>query len=103
MTPEEIRNVLTEIGTDEDEASRRDKLATVSEEVRILAENCENLQNNNNILTADNEHLRSANMKLFLQLGNDKNTNTGNEEEEKNKENEKRKFEDLFNDKGDVK
>ena len=105
MTPDEIRNLLTEIGTDDDEVSRRERLATVSEEVRILGENTEKFQKDNNTLNNDNENLRTANMKLFLQLGNG-NTNDGEKdtEDEKNKEkeNEKRKFENLFNDKGEI-
>lgn len=68
MTKEEMQSALQEIGTCEDEATRRELITQLSESVgadydahATTAATAEKLQ-------SDNEELRSANMKLFLRV-----------------------------------
>lgn len=62
-------NTLTQIGTCEDEAQRRDMLATLNTEASQLFDTNAELSKQNDQFKLDNETLRSANMKLFLQVG----------------------------------
>lgn len=104
MDKNEFLQAIREIGTCEDDVIRRDKLNDLQNNISSIFDENLSLTERNTSLTADNETLRSANMKLFLQVGSDDtdepNTPKPSEEE---KPKEKRKFEDLFNEKGELK
>lgn len=96
---------IKEIGTLEDMVEARTKLTELSDEVISVFDTNTDLENKNRQYLEDNEKLRSANMQLFLRVGADKTEEeiktdkVGKTEEEK----EPRKFEDLFDDKGNLK
>ena len=105
MTKEEILAKIQEIGTTESETDRREMLAQLSEGIGADYDNFTETTKQVEQLTTDNETLRSANMKLFLRVG-------GKTPEESIKDTtgadpkppkEKLKFEDLLNDKGELK
>lgn len=102
MNRDELMQHIQNIGTNENEAERREMLATLQEEVGNLFTNAETLTNQNTQLTQDNENLRSANMKLFLRVGAEKGEphkdDPGKKEPDK-----KMSFNDLFNEKGELK
>lgn len=54
-------------------------------------------------LTIANESLRNANMELFLKIGKTDPTPKGEEDENEDEDEEKLNFDDLFNDKGELK
>lgn len=105
MDRQEFLNTLTEIGTCENEVERREKLSSLHDEVEKLYTDNETLTTQNKTLTDDNETLRSANMKLFLRVGEQKTEaqikkdTTGIEAKPETKRN----FSDLFDDKGGLK
>lgn len=105
MEKQEFVNRLTAIGTCEDETHRRELIAQLTEDASTDYDNLATLTATNETLQNDNESLRSANMKLFLRLGEEKDDaqrkkdNTGIDDKPK----EKRKFSDLFNEKGELK
>lgn len=96
---------IKEIGTLEDMVEARTKLTELSDEVISVFDTNTDLENKNRQYLEDNEKLRSANMQLFLRVGADKTEEeiktdkVGKTEEEKAP----RKFEDLFDDKGNLK
>ena len=99
MTRDEMMNALTEIGTCEDDVTRRTLLSGLTDAIAELHESNATLSQQNEQYVADNETLRSANMKLFLQIGTPTElTNPLGESEKK-----ELKYEDLFNEKGELK
>lgn len=104
MDRETFLTRIKEIGTIEDIADLRVKLTELSDDVSVLFETNTNLMEENKKYIDDNEKLRQANMQLFLRVGADKTEeeikkdSTGIEEEKQ-----PRKFEDLFDDKGNLK
>lgn len=60
---------ITEIGQLEDAAQIRASLAELTDEVSVVFESNETLTQQNQQYAQDNESLRSANMRLFLQVG----------------------------------
>lgn len=104
MERNEVLDVINTIGTCEDEGERRTLLDSLRDEINGVYDENENLTNQNNDLVQANESLRSTNMDMFLQLGEQKSkkdiikNETGSDSEP-----EPRKFEDLFNDKGELK
>ena len=104
MQKQEFLDKITEIGTCEDDVKRRELLTALSEECEKDYDNISSLSETNKNLLDDNEKLRSANMQLFLRVGESKSKGeklkdeTGIEPEK-----ETRKFEDLFNEKGEIK
>ena len=99
MTKEEFLAKVTEIGTCEDLVEVRTKLTDLSDSVSDIFDTSESLTVSNNSLKEENESLRSANMKLFLKIGD---TNK-KPEDEISEPKEKRSFEKLFNEKGELK
>lgn len=105
MERTEILTLIQSIGTSEDVAEIRESLATLQDEVMGLYDTNESLTATNETLTGNNEKLREANMKLFLRVGESKDSkdvhkdSTGIQEEQI----EKLKFEDLFDEKGGLK
>lgn len=100
MDRETFLSRLTEIGTCEDEVQRRSMLNELRDEAESLYDSNASLTTTNADLTARNEKLREANMDLFVQIGTDKKPQ---DTLPPTQEPEKRKFEDLFNDKGEIK
>jgi len=99
MTKEEFNSLIQEIGQIEDDVDRRDKLSILSDTYSPMFDTVDNLTQKNTQLTDDNEKLREANMKLFLRVG----SKTEPDKIEEDKPKEKLKFEDLFNEKGEIK
>lgn len=99
MTREEFNSLIQEIGQSEDVVDIREKLSVLNETYSPMFDNIDDLTQRNTQLTDDNEKLREANMKLFLRVG----TKTEPDVPEDDKQKEKLKFEDLFNEKGEIK
>lgn len=97
---------LKAVGTSEDETERRNILAELTDEVSKVYDENISLSESNKSYIDDNEKLRSANMQLFLRIGENKAPEevtkdlTGVKEEPTP---EPRKFESLFDDKGGLK
>lgn len=100
MDKQAFLNKIAEIGTCEDDVARRTLLTELSDEATPIFDDLNSLTEQNNNLTTDNETLRQANMKLFLKVGEQK---TPDIEQVQGAPKEKRKFEDLFNEKGEIK
>lgn len=106
MDKQSFLDKLKSVGTSEDEVERRTILSELTDEVsRVYDENISLNESNKNYID-DNEKLRSANMQLFLRIGDNKTPEevtkdlTGVKEEPTP---EPRKFESLFDDKGGLK
>jgi regulator of replication initiation timing len=106
MDKAELSTIIQSIGTCESEADRREMLTSLEDNLgeifdtnKELTDRCSSLQN-------DNESLRSANMKLFLRIGEQRTETeitkdlTGTSQEEPVV---KKDFKDLFNEKGGLK
>lgn len=91
---------ITTIGQLEDAAQMRTELAALSDEASAVFDQNDQLSQTNQTLTADNEQLRSANMKLFLQVGEKRDPEPPAPEPKKPQ---KMSFDDLFDDKGNIK
>lgn len=91
---------ISEIGTCEDDATRRELLTQLQEEVNGDYDRLTELETTNSQLTSDNESLRSANMKLFLRVGDHK---APEKDPLDDGAKEKRDFKNLFNEKGGIK
>ena len=102
LTKEEMMSRLAEIGTCEDDVTRRTLLTSITDEVSSVYDANENLTATNTQYETDNQNLRDANMQLFLRVtsgqANSPLDNNGNEPEPK-----KRSYTDLFNEKGELK
>lgn len=105
MDKNEFLEMVKQIGTIEDEVERRSKLTELTDSVSAVFDSNIDLMEKNKKYEDDNEKLRSANMQLFLKVGSGKteqeikNDSVGKIEEES----QPRKFEDLFDDKGNLK
>jgi len=93
-------NKIKAIGSCESDSDRLELLTQLQEECVQDYDRFSEIEQANTTLTSDNESLRSANMKLFLRIGE--------KEPQKDKNplddgKEKRKFNDLFNEKGEIK
>ena len=97
MTRDEVMNALTELGTIEDAAERRSRITSISEEVTSIYDNNENLTSSNAKLTEDKKKLQEYNMELYLKVGAQK------QKEETKPQSEDLKYDDLFNEKGEIK
>lgn len=100
MDFEQILGRLTEIGTIEDDAERRAILTEVSDGVRVLSESYQNLTTENETLNADKRRLQEHNMQLYLKVSEQTKQKSPEEEETKTED---LKYEDLFNEKGEIK
>ena len=105
MNKDKILETITTIGTIEDEVERRELLSQLSETVTELYDSTEKANATAEKYTAENEKLREYNNKLFLRIGEQrtpeeiKKSSTGVKEDKQ----EPRRFEELFNEKGDLK
>lgn len=105
MKKEEFNEKLQEIGTLEDIADVRVKLAELTDDMAKVFDDGLSLEESNKKLTEENDKLRSANMELFLRVGANKSDEEIKEEKigKEEKEPEPRKFEDLFDSAGNLK
>ena len=99
MDFEQISSRLTDLGTIEDGAERRAILTEVSEAVKGLYDTNQTLKTEKEKLDADNKRLQEYNMQLFLKVGGQ----TKQEPEPSEPQTEDLKYEDLFNEKGEIK
>lgn len=101
MKKSEFNDRLQAIGALDDVTEIREQLIQLRDDAAADYDNLETLQTTNATLTADNEKIRDANMKLFLRLGAE-----GNPTEPKPadpKPAESLDFKDLINEKGELK
>lgn len=105
MDKQEFLDKLKDIGLSEDDVERRKMLSELEDEVTRVYDENSNLTKSNQSVLEDNEKLRSANMQLFLRVGENKTSQEINEDKTGVKEQAKepRKFENLFNEKGGLK
>lgn len=89
---------IQSIGTCEDDAERRTLLANFQTDLETDYDSLDKAQTDNTTYQAEIKKLQENNMKLFLQIGNHEKPNV-----DQDKSKEKRKFEDLFNEKGVLK
>lgn len=102
MTKEEMLAKLQAIGTLEDDVQRRTLITEIVEDVNGIYDSNATLTEANAQFEKDNESLRSANMQLFLKIGGGTKTEPIDKVGEEKKEPEL-KFENLFNEKGELK
>lgn len=101
MEKQDFLNRVTEIGKCDDDVQRRELLTQLSEEASKDYDAMATLTETNKTLTNDNEALRSANMKLFLRVGETKEGNNG--DSTKNNDEAPLTYDNLFNEKGELK
>lgn len=99
MNKAEFTERLQAIGSEEDETQRRELIAQLIEEGGSDYDDHAAAIAARDQAQADNEALRSANMKLFKRIGDHKEPDVNPNPTPT----EKRKFENLFNDKGGIK
>ena len=100
LTKQEFIDRIQAIGTCTDEAERRTMLAELSEDGAAIYDDFDTADTARKTAEADNEKLRAANMKLFLRVGDHQEPD---DPAKLDPPKEKRKFESLFNEKGDIK
>lgn len=100
MDKSELLDRITQIGSCEDEATRRELLTQLSEGCEADYDRFATIEATNTQLKEDNESLRSANMKLFLRVGDSKKPTKDETDDEPPV---KREFKNLFNEKGGIK
>lgn len=104
MDKEEFLEVIKQIGTVDDDVERRTKLTELTESISTIFDSNVDLMEKNKKFEEDNEKLRSANMQLFLKVGANKSEKEILEDQTgQAPEKEPRKFEDLFDSKGNIK
>lgn len=106
MTKEEIIEKLTNIGTIEDEVERRDLLTSLIDDVQGQYDIFETTKTENESLKDENQKLVDYNRKLFMKVSIDETPETINQEltgKPDIETREPRKFEDLFDEKGNLK
>lgn len=105
MDKDQFLEMVKQIGTIEDDVERRTKLTELTDGVSTIFDSNVNLMEKNKKFEEDNEKLRNANMQLFLKVGANKTEKEIREDQVGKTEEDKdpRKFEDLFDDKGNLK
>lgn len=105
MEKQDFLNSITEIGTCDDEIKRRELLAALSDEVSKDYDTMANLTETNASLTTRVSELKEANYDLFLRTQTSKTPDEVKKDETgiDDKPKEKRKFENLFDEKGGIK
>lgn len=101
---------IKEIGTSEDDVNRRSLLSELSEDVSkvfdSLSESSEKIEALNKTIEQnieDMESLRKANMDLFKRIGANKSEDEKAQDNGQEVEKPKRRFENLFDEKGMIK
>lgn len=105
MNKQDFLDRLKSIGTTEDDVERRTMLSELTDEVNRVYDENSSLVESNKSYQEDNEKLRSANMQLFLRVGDNKTPQEQQQDDTGIKEEEikPRKFQDLFDEKGMIK
>lgn len=98
MTREEYAQKLLELASIEDAAERRMKVTELTDEANAIFENQDKLTQANSKFEADNKKLQEYNMQLFLRVGEKKQ----HKEEDQSQQGEPLKYENLFNEKGEL-
>lgn len=98
MTREEYAQKLLELASIEDAAERRIKVTELTDEANAIYDNQDRLTQANSKFEADNKKLQEYNMQLFLRVGEKKQP----KEEENTQQGEPLKYENLFNEKGEL-
>lgn len=99
MTRDELLQKLTEIGTTDDAAQRRQMITEVTDEVKGVYDSNETLTTANTKFEADNKKLQEYNMQLFLRVGGQQKQ----KEPEEQTQTEELTYEKLFDEKGEIK
>lgn len=99
MNKQEFLDRFNAIGQMEDAAQMRTALAEMRDDVTAVFDSNEELTTQNQQFATDNESLRSANMRLFLQVGEQRKQDEPTPEPPKP---EKMSFDSLFDDKGNI-
>ena len=102
MVKEKFEQLLKDIGTTEDDVTRRSLLSELSECAGIF-DNVAQLETDKTNLSNEIDRLQQENMKLFLKIPNKTEEEARKDAHITEPENEKLKFEDLFDDKGEIK
>lgn len=102
LTKDELITKIIDIGTVTDDVERRTHLADIKDEVSGLYDTYVSLVEENEKFKADNETLRTANMQLFLRVGEKREDDTQSQQQ-KDSDINNLKYEDLFDEKGDLK
>ncbi len=99
MTKDEILAKLTEVETCSNEAQRRSLLTEIMDAATAVYDENDTLKTSNTKFEADNKKLQEYNMQLFLKVSNQK------QPEQQKPEPRERKltYENLFNEKGELK
>ena len=100
MDRDEILKLITNIGASDDIVDVRTNLATLSDEITKMFDTRDDLNEKVKNLTADNEKLQSANMQLFLKVGDIHKSD--DENELKNDPPKVKEFNDFYNEKGEL-
>lgn len=100
MTREELLQLLTDIGTCEDAAERRSMLTQVTEAVTGVYDTNDTLTASNTKFEEDNKKLQEYNMQLFLKVGGQ--TKKPPVDDAGSEEKKELKYENLFNEKGEL-
>lgn len=103
MDKEHLITKITEIGTCADDATRRELLTSLQEDLCKDYDEHTSIREANAQLTSDNENLRNANMKLFLRVGEQKSADEIAKEKGFDEPEKKLEFKDLFDEKGNIK
>lgn len=102
MERDELLALINNFRNGQIEDDKKDELLTqISDGVSSVFDTLATVTTARDELTLSNEQLRTANMKLFMKIGEEKkepNNDKGEEEPPK-----KRSYDDLFNDEGDFK
>lgn len=98
-TRDELLSAVTELGTIEDGATLRARLTALSDDVTALYDEHDTLKASNEKFDADNKQLKEYNMQLFLRVSGQQ----GKKEPEPTPQTEELKYENLFNEKGELK
>ena len=103
MDKETFLEKIKQIGTLESDVDIRQALTELTDEVVPVFEKEHTLEEENNKYKEDNEKLRQANMQLFLRVGSTTPEEAQKETTGADPVKEPRKFEDLFDEKGNLK
>ena len=103
LTKEDFLSKITEIGTMTDDVERRTHLTNLADEISGLYDSNDTLRKDNEKYKTDNETLRSANMQLFLRVGEKREGSNGRSQQQGDSNINNLKYEDLFNEKGELK
>lgn len=99
MKKEEFAQSLLDLASIEDAAERRVKITELTDVANAIFDDQEKLTQANSKFEADNKKLQEYNMQLFLRVGDKKQP----KEPEEQPQGEPLKYENLFNEKGELK